>query len=248
MSFARRIGAIAAGFFVLVLGAAAPAAGQAKAAEPAKEKHALPTTGVVEKGGDFDAMKKRRVDPRPRRLQQDELLHRQGRVTRHHLRRVQAVRGRAQQEVQDRQSEDPRRLPPGRPRRSRGGPSGRERGHRGGQPDGDARAPRESGLFKPRDEERVRDRGLGAGVAAARHRGRPVRQGGLRPEGVDPEREPGQAERRSREARQAGGQAAVCAGGPRGRGPARDAQCRSRPVRRRGRLPGALLGERLARA
>ena len=52
---ARGIRAIAAGLFVLALGAA-PAAGQEKAP---KEKHALPI-GVGEKGGDFDALKKRR--------------------------------------------------------------------------------------------------------------------------------------------------------------------------------------------
>ncbi len=51
----RRIRAIVAGLFVLVLGAA-PARGQEKAA---KEKHALPIS-VGEKGGDFDAIKKRR--------------------------------------------------------------------------------------------------------------------------------------------------------------------------------------------
>ena len=53
---ATRIRVLGAGLVVLLLGAAAPASGQAKAA---KEKHALPTE-IGGKGGDFDAMKKRR--------------------------------------------------------------------------------------------------------------------------------------------------------------------------------------------
>jgi membrane-bound lytic murein transglycosylase MltF len=56
MVSAKRMRAIVAGLFVLVLGAEAPAAGQEKAA---KEKHALPTA-IGDRGGDFDAMKKRR--------------------------------------------------------------------------------------------------------------------------------------------------------------------------------------------
>jgi membrane-bound lytic murein transglycosylase MltF len=54
---AKRIPAIVAGLFVLVLGVAAPATGQEKAA---RDKHALPTEVVV-KGGDFDVLKKRRL-------------------------------------------------------------------------------------------------------------------------------------------------------------------------------------------
>jgi len=46
------------GLFALVLGAAAPAAGQGK---PAKEKHSLPVAAAADRGGDFDAMRKRRV-------------------------------------------------------------------------------------------------------------------------------------------------------------------------------------------
>ena len=54
-----RIRAIGAGLVVLALGAAAPAADQATAPKDAKEKHVLPTE-IGDKGGDFDAMKKRR--------------------------------------------------------------------------------------------------------------------------------------------------------------------------------------------
>jgi membrane-bound lytic murein transglycosylase MltF len=54
---AKRIQRIVAGLFVLVLGAAASAAGQGK---PAKETHTLPTQ-FGGTGGDFDAMRKRRV-------------------------------------------------------------------------------------------------------------------------------------------------------------------------------------------
>jgi membrane-bound lytic murein transglycosylase MltF len=53
---AMRIRVFGAGLFILLFGAQAPAAAQATAA---KEKHALPTE-IGTKGGDLDAMKKRR--------------------------------------------------------------------------------------------------------------------------------------------------------------------------------------------
>jgi membrane-bound lytic murein transglycosylase MltF len=56
---AKRIQTMAMALLVLVLGAVAPAAGQER---PPKAKHALPTQGgIADKGGDFDAMKKRRL-------------------------------------------------------------------------------------------------------------------------------------------------------------------------------------------
>jgi len=56
MVSARRMPVILMGLLALVFGAAVPAAGQGK---PAREKHALPIEFGA-KGGDFDAMKKRR--------------------------------------------------------------------------------------------------------------------------------------------------------------------------------------------
>jgi membrane-bound lytic murein transglycosylase MltF len=53
-----RIRSVVTGLLALVLGVAAPAAGQEKTA---KEKLALPTKGITTRGGDFDAMRKRRV-------------------------------------------------------------------------------------------------------------------------------------------------------------------------------------------
>ncbi len=188
------------------------------------------------------------ASPRPGRVQQDELLHRQGRAPRHYLRSLQDVRGRAQQEVQDRQRADLRLLHPGRPRRARRGPPGRARGHRGGLADGDSRAPGEVRLLEADGDERLRDRRLGSEFPCDRHRGRSFRQGDLRSEGIDLPRERREVERRPGQARQEAGEGAFRARQPRGRGPARDDQRRARPVRRRARLPGGVLVQSAAQA
>ncbi len=58
MHSSKALRVLAAAPLLLVLGRPAPATGQEK---PPKEKHSLPTQGILSQGGDFDAMRKRRA-------------------------------------------------------------------------------------------------------------------------------------------------------------------------------------------
>ncbi len=224
---------------------AVPSSAAAQAPPQKKEARELVRQGG---GGRFRRPEEAPRHSGARRLQQDQLLHRQGHAARSHLRGVQALRGRSQQEVQDRQSQDSRRLHSDGPRGPRRRPALGARGHCGREPDDHSRASEDRGFLEPDDLQRLRDRRRGAGLGSHRGRRRPLRQGGVRPREVHLPREPAGVERRSRQARQTSGEAPVRAAGARGRGSAGDDERGTRQVRRRGGFPRPVLGRRLPEA
>ena len=132
--------------------------------------------------GDFDAMVKRRVDPRRGDVQPHALLHRPRAGARDHLRGAEGVRDRPQHRPEDRQPQGARGADPDvAESAARGADQGHGR-HGRGDGDGAARAGDAGRVLGADPHQRQPGRGHRAGRAAHRHRGRPRRPGRVRPQ------------------------------------------------------------------
>ena len=248
---------------LLALSIATGARAQTPAAKPSAQAASAPAaTGKADQRGldvatkawkgDFDGMLERRSDQVLRALQPLAVLHRQGPRARHLGRPDPRVRALGEQEVRGtaRQAPADRGRHRRHARQDAGRSSRRARRRRGRQHQGPPRAAERRRLRRPRREgRRRRDPGDRPGHAGHRLDRRPFGQDRAPARGLEPDAEHEGVERALQAGRQARSQARLPAERARGRGPARDAQCRAAAGGRGRRLegqdvgPGAAQGE-----